>query len=209
MDAPSTNGTAAAALDLGAQRPDLDPAAGPRLEDDTAVDVELETDDLIHIEDSGAADAVDPAADHEHDDEAPPDPDLTDCIDAVAESFNARDLDGLLELLRPDCETPGLGNDVANAPEALEDLWARRPSCCLTRGDHDGRPVAVLWELDGDRWWRVASVHLDDIEDGQIGVLEFADDAALLDEAVVSPPDLDLEEGARWVEWDEGGVADR
>lgn len=134
-----------------------------------------------------------------------PDAELTDCIEAFAEAFNARDLDSLLELLTDDCEAPGLGNDVDNLPEAIEDLWDRRPSCLLTRGEHDGDALAVMWELgEGGGWWRIATVHFDDCADGQVGVIEFSDDPSILEEVETSTPDGDLEEGARWEEWNEG-----
>jgi hypothetical protein len=133
-----------------------------------------------------------------------------DALDALAERFNARDLDGLLELLSPDAEAPGLlGHDRANLPEAVEGLWRRRPSGCLTRGYVGTEHVGILWEHDGTNWWRVAVVHVDDVAEAGIGVLEFSDDAALIERVVCDgPDDDDLEEGARWVEWDEGADGD-
>lgn len=126
-------------------------------------------------------------------------------LDAIADAFNARDLDGLLEIVARDGEVPGLlGYDRDNLPEAVEDLWIRRPTCCLTRGSVNGGCVGVLWEHDGTTWWRVATVHVDDVTEGTVGVLEFSDDPALLDEVEAERPDQDLEEGSRWVEWEEG-----
>ena len=152
-------------------------------------DVDLLTDDLdAGLRDDGEADA----------------------LDAVAERFNARNLDGLLDVVSPDAEAPGLlGYDVANLPEAVQDLWSRRPTVCLTRGYVETEHVGVLWEHDGTDWWRVAVVHVDDVVDDRIGVLEFSDDAALLERVVCDGPDAqDLEEGARWVEWEEGADGD-
>lgn len=152
-------------------------------------DVDLLTDDLdVGLRDDGEADA----------------------LDAVAERFNARDLDGLLEVVALDAEAPGLlGYDVANLSEAMQDLWSRRPSVCLTRGYVETEHVGVLWEHDGTAWWRVAVVHVDDVVEESIGVLEFSDDAALLERVVCDGPDAkDLEEGARWVEWEEGADGD-
>lgn len=131
--------------------------------------------------------------------------DAADAIDTLAEAFNARDLDALLEVVAPDGEAPGLlGGDRDNLPEALEDLWTRRPSSCLTRGLVNDSDVGVLWEHDGTNWWRLAIVHVDDVDDGLVGVLEFSDDTALLEQVACEEPGDDLEEGATWAEWAEG-----
>ncbi|MFA9444054.1 hypothetical protein [Egicoccus sp. AB-alg6-2] len=128
-----------------------------------------------------------------------------DAIDAIAEAFNARDLEALLEVVAADGEAPGLlGGDRDNLPDALEDLWARRPSACLGRGAVGDADVGVLWEHDGTTWWRLAVVHVDDVTDGRVGVLEFSDDTALLEQVQCEMPDDDLEEGATWAEWAEG-----
>ncbi len=131
-------------------------------------------------------------------------------LDALAEVFNARDLDQLMSVVAPDGEAPGLlGYDRDNLPAAIEDLWRRRPTCCLTRGHHADEHVGVLWEHDGSSWWRVAALHIDDVRDSTIGVLEFSDDPGLLDELVADPPDPEeLDEGARWSEWEEGDGGD-
>jgi hypothetical protein len=130
----------------------------------------------------------------------------TDVVDSLAEAFNARDLDALLEIVAADGEVPGLlGGDRDNLGDVIESLWHRRPSCCITRGRVNDEVVGVLWEHDGTAWWALAVVHVDDVdEDGRVGVLEFSDDASLLDEVEADGPDQDLEEGARWVEWEEG-----
>lgn len=152
-------------------------------------------------------DGPDAESDEAEDDELDPVAEIdTDAIDAVAEAFNARDLDALLEVVAADAEAPGLlGGDQDGLAESVQGLWHRRPTCCMTRGRVDDVVVGVLWEQDGAAWWPLATVHVDDIDDeGRPGVLEFADDAGLLDEVVADPPDGDLEEGARWVEWEEG-----
>lgn len=130
----------------------------------------------------------------------------TDVVDALAEAFNARDLDALLDVVAPDGEAPGLlGGDRDHLPDAVESLWHRRPTCCLTRGRVADQVVGVLWEHDGAAWWALAIVHIADVDDeGVIGVLEFSDDPSLLEEVDAEGPDDDLEEGSRWEEWEDG-----
>jgi hypothetical protein len=128
-----------------------------------------------------------------------------DALDLAATAFNARDLDELVGLMAADGEAPGLfGADRASLAEAIEQLWERRPTCCVTRGRVEVDHVGVLWEHDGTDWWRVAVIHVDDVVDGRIGVLELSEDTDLLDRVECEPPDDDLLEGSRWAEWDEG-----
>ncbi len=128
-----------------------------------------------------------------------------DALDAMADAFNARDLDGLLETVAVDGEVPGvLGYERGNLAEAVERLWSARPNVCLTRGRAGIEHVGVLWEHDGDQWYRIAVVHVDDVEDQAAGVVEVSEDAALLERVVADAPDDELEQGGRWVEWEEG-----
>ena len=129
-----------------------------------------------------------------------------DLLDSLGEVFNARDLEGLLELLSDDAEVSGLlAHDRDDVADAVRDLWRRRPTCCLTRGFALAEHVGVLWEHDGQAWWRIAAVHIDDPAESHLGVLEFSDDPALLEQIDCDPPDPDdLEEGARWSEWEDG-----
>jgi hypothetical protein len=131
-----------------------------------------------------------------------------DALDAIAEAFNARHLEELVDLLAADAETPGfLGHDRANVADAIESFWKRRPSLCLARGHADAEHVGVLWEHDGAAWWRLAVLHVDDVRDGRVGVIEITDDPALLERVRCEPPaDDDLEEGARWAEWEDGAT---
>ncbi len=128
-----------------------------------------------------------------------------DALDAIADAFNARDLEGLLDTVAVDGEVPGvLGYERGNLADAVERLWSTRPNVCLTRGRAGIEHVGVLWEHDGEQWYRIAVVHVDDVEDQAAGVVEVSEDAALLERVVADPPDDELEQGARWEEWDEG-----
>lgn len=162
----------------------------------------------FHLEDADGGLHGD-AGDDEPGEAAAGDDVAADALDVVSEAFNARDLDALLDVVAADGEAPGLlGYDRDNLPAAIQDLWQRRPTCCLTRGRVEREQVGVLWEHDGTQWWPVAVVHVDDVVDGQVGVLEFGDDPTLLEQVDVEPPDPELEEGARWAEWEDGADGD-
>lgn len=180
---------------------EADDRSAPLTVTDRAVVVD---DESIHIEDEWFP-PEDESEEEPVGESQGPDAHLTNCIEAFIEAFNARDLDGLLDLVAPDCETPGLGGDVDNFPDAVEDLWERRPSVLLTRGVYGGGPVGVLWELsDDDSWWPLATTHFSDVDDGRVGVIAFSTDQQPLDAVVADAPDGDVEEGVRWAEWDEG-----
>jgi len=130
-----------------------------------------------------------------------------DLLDALNEAFNARDLEGVLEVLSDDVELPGLAGDRLELPERIEDLWERRPTSLLTRAVNGNEGISVLWEIgDEGRWWPLATVHVDDVSDGRAGVVEFSEDVSLLDELDPEMPDDDLDEGARWHEWTDGDI---
>jgi hypothetical protein len=155
----------------------------------------------FHVDDDPEA-AIDPLEDavEPHDG-----PDAVDAVDELVAAFNARDLEDLLAVVATDGEAPGLlGYDRANLPEAVADLWDRRPTVHVTRGELDGRVAGVLWEHDGTSWWRLAVVSVDDVSDGCVGVLEFVDDPDLVERVVTEEPEGELVEGARWQEWEEG-----
>lgn len=177
-----------------------------RAEDETTVTEALDDEDeyALHVDDPDTEDLLDDDLDVGLRDDAE-----ADALDVLAEVFNARDLEGVLEVLAPDGEAPGLlGYDRDNLPDAIEDLWTRRPTACLTRGRAELEYVGVLWEHDGTEWWRVAVVHVDDVRDGRVGVIEFSDDPALLEQVECDGPDDVLDEGTRWTEWDEGTDGD-
>ena len=54
-----------------------------------------------------------------------------DAIDALAEPFNARDVEGLLAVIAADAEVPGFARpDLRDLPETAQELWRRRASAC-------------------------------------------------------------------------------
>jgi hypothetical protein len=194
-----------AALEAQLDRMDDEAVDGERIErteppDRGTFDADVDAFGFHVDEDPDAA--VDPLED---DVEAHDGPDAVDAVDELVAAFNARDLEDLLAVVASDGEAPGLlGYDRANLPEAVADLWDRRPTVQVTRGHLDGRVAGVLWEHDGSTWWRLAVVSVDDVRDGCVGVLEFVDDPILIEQVEAEPPDGELVEGSTWKEWEEG-----
>lgn len=127
--------------------------------------------------------------------------------DAFLEAFNARDLDAVLDCVRPDVECPELGGSGAPALVGeLAAIWDRSPAALLTRAELDGAPCAVAWLPDEDAGWsRAALVCFDADEAGLLGLVELAEDADALDRAEADHPDADDgEEGLGWAEWADG-----
>lgn len=113
-----------------------------------------------------------------------------DVVDALAEVFNARDLDGILDLCGATCEVPGLASDLREVGPALDDLWVRRPTVTMTRMVVDDRAVGVLWErVAAERWGTIGTVHVE-LDDELVAVMEFSDDIGMLDRGQPLPPDL-------------------
>lgn len=112
-------------------------------------------------------------------------------VDAVADAFNARDLDGLLDLAARDCEVPGLLGGPTTLDPAVGDLWNRRPSIVMTRVVDDDHALGVLWErAASDTWAAIGTVHVD-VDDDRVRVLEFSDDVGLIDRLAPVAPQAD------------------
>jgi len=139
------------------------------------------------------------------DDSDIPHVDTDGLLDEFIEAFNARDLDGCLELLSEVCEMPGLAHAEAEPAEAIGDLWVRRPTCQLTRGRLDDQDAAILWEVgDNAGWWRQAVLRLGIDSNGEADEVLFDDAPDLLDRVQAATPEAQLDEGATWTEWETG-----
>lgn len=161
----------------------------------------FELQDGMHVEEAGS-----PIVLTDDDDDSPHvTAEASEVLDEFAEAFNARDIDAMTDMCADDCEIPGLASDLDELPEAMADLWERRPTVTLTREVVDEQAVGVLWEREDTAGWApLGTLHVDLMEDSFIGVLEFSDDVGLLDELSAEPPDGDLAQGYTWSEWDEG-----
>ncbi len=126
--------------------------------------------------------------------------------DEFVDAFNARDLDGLLALVRADVECPDINGAGAPAlAEELEGIWERSPGAILTRGFLDGTPCALAWLPDEDGCWSRAALVCFDNDGGLLSLVEIPDDADALERAEAEDPDgEEQEEGVDWGEWDRG-----
>ena len=148
----------------------------------------------------------------EHDDEGPDPADVVVHIDPVGleslrsafvDAFNARDLEGVLDLVSADVEfefgDPSVEGREAMAEELVA-IWERSPGVLLTRGFDDDSPCAVAWRPDEDGGWARAALLCFDVVDDLITLLEIPDDAETL--ASVTAEDPAGEEPDEWLEWD-------
>lgn len=166
----------------------------------SVTDVDVADVPWMHVESDGALD---------DDDTLAVGTDVEDAIDAFLEHFNDHDLDGCLDLLCDDCETPGLDRADEDLPTALSDLWERRPTCQLTAAEVESEPCAMLWEVGPDgKWWRLAVVNVSVDEECDIDNISFDDSPDIVERAIAEAPEATLDEGATWREWEEGVSAD-
>lgn len=167
----------------------------------STTDVDVEAVPWMHVESDGELE--------DDDDEVAVGSELEDAIDAFLDHFNDRDLDGCLDLLCDDCETPGLDRATEDLPTALGDLWERRPTSQLSPAELEGVPAAMLWEVGQDgTWWRLAVVNVSVDDEGEIDNISFDDTPDVIERAIAEAPESTLAEGDTWAEWDEGASPD-
>lgn len=138
-------------------------------------------------------------------DEAPDDTELASLRDALVDAVNARDLDGLRALCSEDVECPDLhGDGPEELGRELAGIWERVPSLVLTAARCESEPCAVAWRSDEQgSWVRSALVMLQCAAD-EITCVGLLDDPDRLERVETEPPDGELPEGSRWVEWELG-----
>lgn len=127
--------------------------------------------------------------------------------DALVDAFNARDLDGVGELLGEEVTSDvfdGVGVDAAL--EGLSAFWIRYPRLVASRGDCEDDCVIALW-LPGEdgKFHSVGFLELT-IEDDSIEHVTYVDDDEA--EMTAEPPDEgELAAWFDWAEWDRGEEA--
>lgn len=140
--------------------------------------------------------------------DAVPDPVLDNALVEFVDRVNARDFDGLGELLADEVESAFLGGfSRAAVLEGLEDLLFRHPDLAVTRGDLGPTPVAASWILDSDTGhYRLAgffTLELADDTDGLVGRLDYVDEPPEEGLVVEVPEDSERQEWEDWSAHDE------
>lgn len=121
------------------------------------------------------------------------------------ERMNARDLDGLAELLAVDATAGSLrGTSRDGVLDGLDDFWAANPTLIVTRGDVGVDPVAGVWLFDPDqgRYCHSGyfSIELAEGDEPRVGRLDFTEEPPGWPELVAESPDV--AERPEWQAWD-------
>jgi hypothetical protein len=181
-------------------------------------DIPDDWDDEASNDDSPEVDfEVDPVVIHEEtedeeldedSDEETPDPDVDNAVVEFVDLVNARDMDGLVELLAPDVECVFLGEtSQAGVIDGLSDLIFRHPDLVVTRGDLGPTPVVATWLLDADadhyRFSGMFTFELSDDGEGTISRLDYVEEIPDEDLVVEVPEDCERPEWEDWSAQDE------
>lgn len=138
------------------------------------------------------------------------DPAAENAVDAFIDLFNARDLEGIGELLFAEVTSEifeGASRDEVLG--GMGDFVLRFPTLILTRGELGVEPVAAAWVVE-DQSYRPVGYFSFAFEDGQSGealiehiqYVETGDSE--LDEILFEEPDPDeIAEWEDWAAWDE------
>jgi hypothetical protein len=130
--------------------------------------------------------------------------------DEFVDVFNARDIEGIAELLADDIDAEFL--HVAGSRtvlEGFEGFFIRQPHVLATRGEQGTEPIVALWRPDGGDedadstpFMAVGFLILEFTEHDEplISRIEYAEE---LDEVLVEEPD-DIIEGLDWELADQG-----
>lgn len=129
--------------------------------------------------------------------------DLDNALDEFVERVNARDLDGLGDLLASEVEAPFLQEaSRTGAVAGLNDLILRYPTLTLTRGDRGSDPIVAAWlfDTDQDRYDLVGYFSFELTATGAlIQRLDYIEEFSDSDDLIVESPDRT--ELAEWDDW--------
>jgi hypothetical protein len=129
---------------------------------------------------------------------------LDNTLVGYVETFNARDWEGVTDLLAEDVTSEFF--EASTAEELIDgmtDLILRYPTLIVTRGDLGHDPIAAAWLLDQElnRYGLVGyfRFELDDGDEPLIEILEYIEEVPDTPNAVFEPPEAS--EIAEWEDW--------
>jgi hypothetical protein len=128
--------------------------------------------------------------------------------DEFVDLFNARDLDGIAEMVTADVTSDLLdGDGVDSILEGLAGLLRRYPQLVATRGEDGNQPIVALWiPNEQDQYSLMGYLELS-AEDELIDRITYVDTPGRGD-LLLEEPDLDeMSEWQDWREWDTGEEA--
>lgn len=177
----------------------------PSQEEDLGIDLES---DLMNVRDD--VEAEQPLPDASDESRASMDnAELDNVLDEFVDVVNARDLEGLDQLLAPEAEAGFLGEfSESGVLDGFNDLFLRYPSLMVTRGDIGVEPIVVAWlfNQEADRFDPVGyfTLEVSDSEETQILRVEYGEELPDSDQLVVeTPARSDLQEWDDWSEHEE------
>jgi len=132
---------------------------------------------------------------------------IENASDEFVDFFNARDLDGIADLVSPDVTSDLFdGSGAESTVEGMVGLLRRYPQLIATRGEDGNQPIVALWVPDEQEQYRL------------MGYLELSAESELVDrityvdtpgtDLLVEEPDpSELAQWQDWREWDTGEEA--
>jgi hypothetical protein len=173
------------------------PQAEPDLDFERAPVTDVDEDDIAAAD---PEEALEPTA-------APPESysvELDNTLVGYVETFNARDWEGVSDLLAEDVTSEFFGASKAEELiDGMTDLILRYPTLVVTRGDLGRDPIAAAWLLDQElnRYGLVGyfRFELDDSDEPLIENLEYIMEIPDTPNAVLEPPEVS--DIAEWDDW--------
>jgi len=124
--------------------------------------------------------------------------------DEFVDLFNARDLDGIADLVTAEVASDLFdGTGVESAVNGIAGLMRRYPQLIATRGEDGNQPIVALWIPDEQSQYRLMGYLEMSTEEELIDRITYVDTPGT--DLLVEEPDAD--EMAEWQDWDTGEEA--
>ena len=127
--------------------------------------------------------------------------------DEFVDLFNARDLDGIADLVTADVTSDLFdGTGVESAVHGMAGLLRRYPQLIATRGEDGNQPIVALWIPDEQGQYRLMGYLVLSTEEELVDRITYVDTPG--SDVLVEEPDADeMDEWQDWQEWDTGEEA--